>query len=317
MENVNSHAPVLLDECIEGLNLKANSVAVDYTLGRAGHSSEILKRIPKGHLYAFDQDKEALVSSRERLEQISKNFTLIHANFVNAKDNLNYLGVKGVDAILIDLGVSSPQLDQAERGFSYRFDSVLDMRMDQENNHLTAEIVVNTYSLQELTRIFRDYAESKYAGKIAYNIVKSRELKPIRTTFELVDIIKKSLPAKELAKKGHPAKTIFQAIRIVVNDELNILEKSLTEALELLNVNGRLAVITFHSLEDRIVKSVFKKYTVESTSRRAPSRHPSEEVGPKFALVNRKVITASQYELENNPRSSSAKLRIIERKRGR
>lgn len=314
---MNSHAPVMLEEVIEGLNLHTNSIAVDYTLGRAGHSSKILTIIKQGHLYAFDQDKEALVSSKERLDQIGKNFTLIHANFVNAKDNLNYIGVKGVDAILIDLGVSSPQLDQAERGFSYRFDSVLDMRMDQDNNHLTAEIVVNTYSLQELTKIFRDYAESKFAGKIAYNIVKHREVKPIRTTFELVDIIKKSLPAKELAKKGHPAKTIFQALRIVVNNELGILEKSLTEALELLNVSGRLAVITFHSLEDRIVKQVFKNYTTESTSRRTPTRHPSEEVGPEFALVNRKVITASQFELDNNPRSSSAKLRIIERKRGR
>ncbi len=314
---MSSHAPVLLNEVIEGLNLSSKSIALDYTLGRGGHSAEILKIIQNGHLYAFDQDIEAIEQSKTRLSEIGANFTIIHTNFINAKDNLEYLNVTGVDAILIDLGVSSPQFDEGSRGFSYRFDSNLDMRMDQDHNHLTAEIVVNTYSLQALTKIFRDYAESKFAGKIAYNIIKAREVQPIRTTFQLVDIIKKSLPARELSKKGHPAKTIFQALRIVVNNELNILENSLKDALDLLNINGRLAVITFHSLEDRIVKQIFKAATIESTSRRAPLRHPSEEVGPEFALVNRKVITASLEELAQNPRASSAKLRIIERKRGR
>lgn len=312
---MSEHAPVLLQEVLEGLNLKEDAIVVDMTLGRAGHSSEILKRIPAGHLYAFDQDIIAIDASREVLEKIGTNFTLIHANFVTLKDNLDYLKVNKVDAMLLDLGVSSPQFDQASRGFSYRFDAQLDMRMDQENNHLTAEIVVNTYSLQELTRIFRDYAESKFASRIAYNIVKFRETKQIRTTFELVDIIKKSLPAKELSKKGHPAKTIFQALRIVVNNELEVLEKCLAQALELLAVNGRIAVISFHSLEDRIVKIIFKNVTTEHNVR-GPLRHPSEEVGPEFALVNRKVIVASAEENERNPRASSAKLRIIERKRG-
>jgi len=188
--------------------------------------------------------------------------------------------------------------------------------MDQEHNHLTAEIVVNTYSLQELTKIFREYAESKFAGRIAYNIVKTRELKPIRTTFELVEVIKKSLPAKELSKKGHPAKTIFQALRIVVNNELEVLENCLGQALELLAVNGRIAVISFHSLEDRIVKIIFKNVTSNDNGRRSPLRHPSEELGPSYQLVNRKVIIASEEENMSNPRASSAKLRIIERKRG-
>lgn len=312
---MNEHAPVLLEEVLSGLNLKKDSIIVDMTLGRAGHSSEILRRIPNGHLYAFDQDSVAIESSRVVLNKIATNFTLIHANFVTLKDNLEYLHVSSVDGMLLDLGVSSPQFDQAGRGFSYRFDAPLDMRMDQENNHLTAEIVVNTYSLQELTRIFRDYAESKFAGRIAFNITKAREVKPIRTTFELVEIIKKSLPAKELSKKGHPAKTIFQALRIVVNNELEVLEKCLVQALDLLAVNGRIAVISFHSLEDRIVKIIFKNVTTE-TNVHGPLRHPSEELGPEFALVNRKVIVASEEENERNPRATSAKLRIIERKRG-
>jgi len=313
---VSEHEPVLLGEVLEGLNLKKNSIVVDLTLGRAGHSSEILKRIPNGHLYAFDQDIAAIESSKATLEQIGTNFTLIHANFVNLKDNLEYLKVDKVDAMLLDLGVSSPQFDQAGRGFSYRYDAVLDMRMDQDHNHLTAEIVINTYSIQELSRIFREYAENKFAGRIAYNIVKAREVKPIRTTFELVDIIKKSLPAKELAKKGHPAKTIFQALRIVVNNELEVLEKCLVQALDLLSVNGRIAVISFHSLEDRIVKIIFKNITTDNSGRRGPLRHPSEELGPSFQLVNRKIIIASEEENIRNPRATSAKLRIIERKRG-
>ncbi len=313
---MNSHEPVLLEEVLSGLNLHSAARVVDLTLGRAGHSSEILKRIPQGHLYGFDQDIVAINQSKARLDAIAKNYTLIHNNFVNVKDSLDYLGVNKVDAILLDLGVSSPQFDEAGRGFSYRYDAQLDMRMDQDYNHLTAEIIVNTYSLQELTRIFRDYAESKYAGRIAFNIVKARELKPIRTTFELVDIIKKSLPAKELSKKGHPAKTIFQALRIVVNNELDVLEKCLVQALDLLDINGRLAVISFHSLEDRIVKIIFKNITTDHHGRRGPSRHPSEEVGPEFALVNRKVIVATPEENQRNPRATSAKLRIIERKRG-
>lgn len=313
---MSSHEPVLLKEVVSGLNLKEKSIVVDLTLGRGGHSSEMLKIIKKGHLYAFDQDKDAIEASRPVLASVGSNFTLVHANFVNLKDNLDYLGVTKVDAILLDLGVSSPQLDEGGRGFSYRYDAPLDMRMDQENNFLTAEIVVNTYSLQELTRIFRDYAESKFAGRIAYNIVKARADKPIRTTFELVEIIKKSLPAKELAKKGHPAKTLFQAIRIVVNNELGVLEKCLLQALDVLGNGGRLAVISFHSLEDRIVKNAFKLVTVENNAHRMPSKHPSQNDGPSYELVNRKVIVATEEENTRNPRATSAKLRIIERKRG-
>lgn len=312
---MSNHQPVLLHEVVTGLNLTPNSIVVDLTLGRGGHSKEILKLIPDGHLYGFDQDQVALQESRPILESAGFNFTLIHANFMNVRDNLAFLGVNKVNAFLLDLGVSSPQFDEGSRGFSYRYDAPLDMRMDQKNNYLTAEIVVNSYSIGELTRIFRDYAESKFAGRIAKNIVTARAKKPIRTTFELVDIIKQSLPAKELAKKGHPAKTIFQALRIVVNDELTALEKCLVQALDLLSTNGRLAVISFHSLEDRIVKNIFKKVTQEPSGR-APLKHPSQVSGPIYELVNRKVIVATDQEILDNPRATSAKLRIIERKRG-
>lgn len=311
-----SHTPILLDQIISALNLKEDSIAVDLTLGRAGHASEILKRIPHGHLYAFDQDIDAISQSRSRLEEIGTNFTLIHDNFTTLLDNLTFLNVKQVDAIIMDLGVSSPQLDAGERGFSYRYDSRLDMRMDQTRNFLTAEIVVNTYSLQRLSKIFKEYGESKFAYKIAKNIIKAREEKTIETTFELVEIIKKSLPAKELNKKGHPAKTIFQAIRIEVNDELNKLKTSLTQALQILANDGILAVLTFHSLEDRIVKNIFKDKTVKVVTRRTPMLMPSKDDGLEYELVNRKVIIADEEEIINNPRSTSAKLRIIKRKRG-
>lgn len=311
-----SHTPILLDQIISALNLKEDSIAVDLTLGRAGHASEILKRIPHGHLYAFDQDIDAICQSRSRLEEIGTNFTLIHDNFTTLLDNLTFLNVKQVDAIIMDLGVSSPQLDAGERGFSYRYDSRLDMRMDQTRNFLTAEIVVNTYSLQRLSKIFKEYGESKFAYKIAKNIIKAREEKTIETTFELVEIIKKSLPAKELNKKGHPAKTIFQAIRIEVNDELNKLKTSLTQALQILANDGILAVLTFHSLEDRIVKNIFKDKTVKVVTRRTPMLMPSKDDGLEYELVNRKVIIADEEEIINNPRSTSAKLRIIKRKRG-
>ena len=250
---MDKHIPVMLNEVIENLNIRENGIYVDCTLGRAGHSSEILKRIPKGHLYGLDQDKKAIEESQEFLSTIGNNFTLIHTNFINVKDKLKELGVTSVDGILMDLGVSSPQFDDGERGFSYRYDARLDMRMNQDSE-LDAHYIINNYSLNELTRIFREYGEEKYAYNIAKSIVKSRERKAIDTTFELVDLIKNVLPKKELIKKGHPAKQVFQALRIETNHELDYLTKVLDDVLSLLNVGGRLAIITFHSLEDRIVK---------------------------------------------------------------
>ena len=251
------HKSVLLQETVDSLSLKEDSIAVDMTLGFAGHSSEILKRIKKGYLFAFDQDSEVFTYSRNRLSAIGDNFELIHANFSEAKDELLKRNVTKVDAILYDLGVSSYQLDNSERGFSYNNDATLDMRMNRDNP-LTAKIVVNTYLESELTRIFKQYGESKFARNIARNIVKKREEKEITSTLELVDIIKEAVPIKERLKK-HPAKQIFQAIRIEVNKELDVLISSLNDSLSLLNVGGRLAVITFHSLEDKIVKDTFRK----------------------------------------------------------
>ncbi|MCH5180384.1 MAG: 16S rRNA (cytosine(1402)-N(4))-methyltransferase RsmH [Erysipelotrichales bacterium] len=309
---MDKHIPVMLNEVIDNLCIKNDGIYVDCTLGRAGHSSEILKRIPNGHLYGFDQDQKAIDESKSFLSTIANNFTLIHENFVNVKDKLNELGVNSVDGILMDLGVSSPQFDDGERGFSYRYDARLDMRMNQ-SDELDAHYIINNYSLNELTRIFREYGEEKYAYNIAKNIVKVRESKTINTTFELVDIIKSSLPKKELMKKGHPAKQVFQALRIETNHELDYLTKVLDDVLSLLKVGGRLAIITFHSLEDRIVKKAFKRVSEIEGSRHAPVMLPNEENKPNYRLVNRQVIVASEEELKNNPRSQSAKLRIIER----
>lgn len=309
---MDKHIPVMLNEVIDKLSIKNDGIYVDCTLGRAGHSSEILKRIPNGHLYGFDQDQKAIDDSKSFLSTIANNFTLIHENFVNVKEKLNELGVNNVDGILMDLGVSSPQFDDGERGFSYRYDARLDMRMNQ-SNELDAHYIINNYSLNELTRIFREYGEEKFAYNIAKNIVKVRESKTIDTTFELVDIIKSSLPKKELMKKGHPAKQVFQALRIETNHELDYLTKVLDDVLSLLKVGGRLAIITFHSLEDRIVKKAFKGVSEIEGSRHAPVMLPNEENKPNYRLVNRQVIVASEEELKNNPRSQSAKLRIIER----
>ena len=304
------HKPVLLDEVIELLNLKDNSVVVDMTLGFAGHSSEILKRIKNGYLFAFDQDEEALTYSREKLSTIGDNFSIIDSNFVYAKEKLKELGVDYIDGILYDLGVSSLQLDEDYRGFSYRFDAPLDMRMDQDNK-LTAKIVVNTYSYQDLKKIFKDYGESKFASNIALSIVKYRETKEIKTTLELVDIIKSAVPYKEKIKK-HPAKQIFQALRIEVNKELEVLEKSLDDALSLLNVGGRIAVITFQSLEDKIVKNKFRCVSeIDQISRGLPNV-PKDKL-PDFKLITKKGIKPSQKELEQNRRAHSATLRVIEK----
>ena len=309
----NEHIPVLLNEVIENLNINPDGIYIDLTLGRAGHSSEILKRLSnKGKLIGFDQDIDAIQASIERLSKISSNFEVIKSNFENVKEELLKRGITKVDGILADLGVSSPQFDQGDRGFSYRFDAKLDMRMDQ-NANLSAYEIVNTYSLIDLTRIFREYGEAKYAYEIAKRIVREREQKPVETTFELVDIIKRSLPSKELSKKGHPAKQVFQALRIETNRELEVLETMLKDGLELLSSKGRMAIITFQSLEDRIVKNIFKEVsTPKATPRWIPSLPEDQEVD--YQLINKKVIVASEEELKRNPRSESAKLRVIERK---
>ena len=309
----NEHIPVLLNDVIENLNINPDGIYIDLTLGRAGHSSEILKRLSnKGKLIGFDQDIDAIQASIERLSKISSNFEVIKSNFENVKDELLKRGITKVDGILADLGVSSPQFDQGDRGFSYRFDAKLDMRMDQ-NANLSAYEIVNTYSLIDLTRIFREYGEEKYAYEIAKRIVREREQKPVETTFELVDIIKRSLPSKELSKKGHPAKQVFQALRIETNRELEVLETMLKDGLELLSSKGRMAIITFQSLEDRIVKNIFKEVsTPKATPRWMPSLPEDQEVD--YQLINKKVIVASEEELKRNPRSESAKLRVIERK---
>ena len=304
------HESVLLKEVVESLNLKDDSIIVDMTLGFAGHSSQILKRIKNGYLFAFDQDEEALAYSKDKLSTIANNFQIIDSNFVYAKDKLKELGVDKVDGILYDLGVSSPQLDEDYRGFSYRFDAPLDMRMDKDNK-LTAKIVVNTYSYENLKKIFKDYGESKFSSSIAKNIVKYRETKEIETTLELVDIIKDSVPYKERIKK-HPAKQIFQSLRIEVNKELEVLEKSLDDSLSILNVGGRIAVITFHSLEDRIVKKKFNEITeIDPLSKGLPNI-PLDKL-PDFKLITKKGIKASEEELLHNNRAHSATLRVIER----
>ena len=307
----NKHIPVLLNEVIEGLDIKPNGVYLDLTLGRAGHSSEILKRLSdKGLLIGVDQDQEAIDESQIRLEKIKPNFTLVKNNFINVDEILNDLHIDKVDGILMDLGVSSPQFDDINRGFSYRFDSRLDMRMDQ-NQKLTAHEVVNTYSEAELRKIFYEYGEDKYSASIARNIVKERENHPIDTTFQLVDIIKRSKPNKELKKAGHPAKQIFQALRIEVNDELNVLKETLTKVTKHLNSHGRLAIITFHSLEDKIVKKLFKDLTVVEGNR---NNLPLIDEEKDFILITRKGIKPSESELEINHRSASSTLRIIEKK---
>ncbi len=304
------HISVLLNESIEGLNIKEDGIYVDSTLGYAGHSSEILKRIKKGFLFAIDQDSDAIKYSMERLSKINDNFEIIHTNFKNIKEELNKRNIYEVDGIIFDLGVSSVQLDDGERGFSYHQDAKLDMRMDKESN-FSAINVVNEYSEKDLTRIIRDYGEEKFASSIARNIVKYRNNKRIETTFELVDIISNSLPMKAKRDK-HPARKTFQAIRIEVNHELDILEDAMKDALSLLRPGGRLAVITFHSLEDRIVKQIFKKESEVDDLVKGRPEIP-KEYEPRIKLINKKPILPSEQEIKENSRSKSAKLRIIER----
>lgn len=303
------HVSVLLHETVDSLNVRPDGIYVDGTLGRGGHAKELISKLTSGHLYAFDKDEQALQESRENLKDDLDKVTMIHNDFSSMKEELNRLGIDHVDGIMMDLGVSSPQFDDSARGFSYRFDARLDMRMDQ-SQELDAEKIVNTYSQSELVRILKEYGEERYAVNIARAIVKSR---PLHTTFELVDVIKSALPERELHKKGHPAKQTFQALRIEVNHELDSLKNGLEEALELLDVNGRCAVITFHSLEDRIVKNTFKDYSsAPFVEPRIPLRAEQMEQA-SFQLVNRKPILATQDELSENHRSHSAKLRVIER----
>lgn len=302
------HIPVLLEEVLENLNIRDGLTYVDMTLGGAGHSSEILKRIPNGHLYGFDQDEFAINIANEKLADFS-NYTIIKDNFINAKERLNEIGINEVDGILFDIGVSSFQFDIPDRGFSYKFDSELDMRMNQ-SDPLTAKVIVNTYSYHELIKILFQYGEESFSKSIARNIIKAREEKPINTTFELVEIIKNSLPQKVLRKKGHPAKKTFQALRIAVNDELNRFSKALEDAIELLAPKGRIAVITFHSLEDRICKQIFKKHSTVVVPEGVPII--VDEI-PTLKLINKKVIISKPSELEYNNRAHSAKLRIVEK----
>lgn len=304
------HISVLKDELINNLNLKEDSIIVDGTLGYAGDSSIILERIKKGFLFAFDQDSEAIEYSTNVLNKIGTNFTIIKSNFVNLKQELNKRGIEKIDGAIFDLGVSSPQLDNGRRGFSYHEDARLDMRMDKDNP-LDAYYVVNNYDLNDLTRIFRDYGEDKFAYQIAKKIVKQREEKPIETTLELVEVIKSAVPEKEKRKK-HPAKQIFQAIRIEVNHELDVIKPALEQALEMLNVDGRVEVITFHSLEDKIVKKYFKEVCSIDDKIKGLPNIPKEYL-PDFKLVVNKAIIPTDKELENNNRARSAKLRIIER----
>lgn len=302
------HKSVLLYESVEGLNIKKDGIYVDATLGFGGHSLEILKRINEGFLFAFDQDSEAIEYSRERLKDYD-NYKIIKSNFANMKECLHDIDVYQVDGILFDIGVSSMQLDEDYRGFSYHNDARLDMRMDTDSDFSAYELV-NQYSYQELVRVLRDYGEEKYATSIARNIVKAREEKPIETTQELVEIIKRSMPVREL-RLGHPARKTFQAIRIEVNHELDVLESGLLQAIDLLKVGGRICVITFHSLEDRIVKNIFKKYS-EIDSKFAKLPYVPLEYMPKLKIIS-KGIVPSQEELDMNNRARSARLRIVEK----
>ena len=312
MEKDYGHKPVLLDECLQALDIKPNGTYLDGTLGRAGHSKEILRRLSEGgRLIGVDRDLTAIEAAKERLAEFEGRFTLVHSNFCDLEQVLQELDEQGLDGMLFDLGVSSPQLDEAHRGFSYMQDAPLDMRMD-ETAQLTARDVVNTWSYEELRRILFEYGEERYAPQIAKAIVRHREEKPVETTLELVDIIRSAMPAAALREKQHPAKRSFQAIRIAVNGELDALVPMLKAACEGLKPGGRLAVITFHSLEDRIVKQTMKELATGCT---CPPEFPVCVCGkkPKMKLVTRKPIVSGKEELEYNPRARSAKLRVAER----
>ena len=305
------HVSVLLDECIQGLNIRPDGIYVDGTLGGAGHSSHIASKITTGRLIGIDRDEVALTAAAERLAPYGDRVTLVHSNFCDIASVLAQLGIGGVDGILLDLGVSSPQLDDGARGFSYMADAPLDMRMDH-SEALTAAAVVNTWSYEELKRILYEYGEERYAPQIASAICKRREQAPVRTTLELVDIIRSAMPPAALREKQHPAKRSFQAIRIAVNDELGAVSQVMRDAIPCLNPGGRLAVITFHSLEDRIVKNAMAEAAKGCT---CPPSFPVCVCGkkPKVRLITRKPIASGEEELARNPRARSAKLRICEK----
>ena len=306
-----SHFPVMLKECIEGLNIKDNGIYVDGTLGGAGHSSEILKNLKNGKLIAIDKDLDAIESSSKKLSQIATNFKIVHNDFKNFTKIMDELDIQKVDGILLDLGVSSYQLDNAERGFSYINDGLLDMRMDKEQK-LSAYEVVNGYSYEELARIIWEYGDERFSRKIASNIIRHREKQPIKTTKQLVEIIEEVYPSKIKNKGGSVAKKTFQAIRIEVNGELNRLKETLCDMVDRLNVGGRICVLTFHSLEDRIVKHTFKDLSLDCVC------PPSAIIcvcnhRAKVKLITRKAMLPAEEEISTNKRSHSAKLRIVER----
>lgn len=307
------HKSVLLDETIESLNIKPNGIYVDGTLGGGGHSYEIAKRLTDGgRLIGIDQDEDAIRAAKERLSEFADRVTIVRDNYCNMPKVLDELGISKVDGILLDIGVSSYQLDEAERGFTYKQDAPLDMRMDQRQE-MTAKDIVNGYSEDDLYRIIRDYGEDKFAKNIAKHIVQARQIKPVETTFELDEIIKAAIPMKFRATGGHPAKKTFQAIRIELNRELEVLDESIDAMTDLLNDNGRLCIITFHSLEDRIVKTRFRKNENPCT---CPPDFPVCVCGkkPKGKVITRKPIVPDEEELEENKRAKSSKLRVFERK---
>ena len=308
-----SHKSVLLEETIEGLNIKPEGIYVDGTLGGGGHALEVVKRLgDKGRFFGIDQDEAAIEAASERLSDYRDKITLIHDNYENAVLRLREKGISGVDGIVLDLGVSSYQLDTVERGFSYKYDTALDMRMDRRQP-LSAREIVNDYSQKELARIIRDYGEDKFANNIAKHIVAEREKEEIKTTFQLNEIIKGAIPAKMRETGGHPSKRTFQAIRIECNRELEVLKNSLEEMIAFLNPGGRICIITFHSLEDRIVKSAFKK---QENPCICPPEFPVCMCGrqPLGKVITRKPVTPTEKEQERNSRSKSAKLRIFERR---
>ena len=306
------HTPIMLKELIDGLKINPDGIYVDCTIGGAGHSFEIAKKLRKGKLYGFDRDEEAIEASRKRLQKFEDNVVLTKMNYKDAPNFLRENGVEKVDGVLIDLGISSYQIDEGKRGFSFLHNGKLDMRMGQDEDTLTAYDIVNTYSEEKLRDIFFKYGEEEFSKVIAKNIVKVREAKKIETTFELRDIIENSLPKKVVYSRGGASKKVFQALRIEVNEELNELDKCLEAFIELLGTGGRMAVLTFHSLEDRIVKNVFR---LESSDCICPPKTPICicHHKAKIKLVNKKPIMASEEEQKENSRSTSAKLRIVER----
>lgn len=306
------HQSILLEETVNGLQINPNGIYVDGTLGRGGHSAYLLAQIPQGFLYAFDQDETAIQESLPRLSKIGSNFAIIHRNFIAIKEELASRGITEVDGMMFDLGVSSPQFDDGERGFSYHQDAMLDMRMDRRQS-LTAHTIVNTWPYEDLVRIFYLYGEESFAKSIARRIEATRSKHAIDTTGQLVDVIKEGIPKKFHAGK-HPARKVFQALRIAVNDELGVLERMLDECLDLLKEGGRMSVITFHSLEDRIVKEAFLK---RSTPPKLPKHVPltKDQLQTEYSLITKKPMVPADEEIMQNPRARSAKLRIIERNR--